>query len=108
MVTAYFAKMERKEGSMDWGRVIREYTHSQDVIKVVEENNHKEGGTMNMCRASREMIEDGKKQGRQEAEEQFGNLILRLLGDNKTNDLERAGRDAKYRQKQLREYKIGV
>lgn len=108
---------------MDLVDVIREYSHSQDVLKMIEENKQEDGrGTVDMCQAFEEMIEDGRQrgieegrregrkegreEGREEGMELFSKLVFSLLSENRMDELSRISTDAGYRQQLLREYGI--
>ena len=71
-----------------------------------------------MCKAFLEMIEDGRKAGREEGREegrregmelygkQFGELVLYLLSEDRTEELKKASKDSIYRQQLMDEYGI--
>ena len=92
-----------------------EYSHSQEIFKIIEEKRDKTGRrTVNMCKAFLEMIEDGRKAGREEGRregmelygKQFGELVLYLLSEDRTEELKKASKDSIYRQQLMDEYGI--
>lgn len=103
-----------KEMSIDLARVIHKYSHSKGILKIMEKNEETERGTVDMCKAFLEMIEDGRKEGIKEGikegrklgAEQFGELVLHLISDNRTDDLKIASKDDVYRQQLFNEYGI--
>lgn len=108
-----------KDVSADLASVIYEYSHSQEIFKIIEEKRDKTGRrTVNMCKAFLEMIEDGRKAGREEGREegrregmelygkQFGELVLYLLSEDRTEELKKASKDSIYRQQLMDEYGI--
>lgn len=108
-------KAEFQEVSTDLARVIYKYSHSQNVFKMMKAKRNQKGKeTVNMCKAFLEMIEDGRKEGIKEGRrlgaeyyaEQFGELVLRLLAENRTDELKIASKDAVYRQQLFNEYGI--
>ena len=89
--------------SADLVKVIREYSHSKELLNMITEKKNEHGKeTVDMCQAFREMIEEGREEGR----EQFGELVLCLLEVNRTDDLKKVSKDPVYREKLLQEYGI--
>lgn len=104
-----------QEVAADLVDVICEYSHSQEVLKMIEENKKEdERSTVDMCQAFEEMIEDGrrrgieegKQEGREEGMELLSKLVFNLLTENRMDELCRASKDAEYRKQLLQEYEI--
>ena len=89
--------------------VIAALTNSSELT-ALKEQYREEGSGINMCQAIREMIEDGRMEGRAQGEvvgeNRINELNRRLLSDGRQNDLIRAVQDAKYQKELLREYKL--
>lgn len=105
--------------AVDLAKVIQQYSHSQKVFKMIEkiekeEKPEKKEGTVNMMDAFDEICEDYRKEGMKEGinagikegTKQFGELVLRLLSENRMDDLELASKDSKYRESLMGKYGI--
>ena len=53
-----------------------------------------------------EGLKEGLKEGRAEGENRISNLILKLISDNRTSDIERVAADPTYRQILISEYHL--
>lgn len=75
-----------------------------------KESYREEGSGINMCRAIRELIEDGKleglREGIHEGSQRINELNRRLLADGRQDDLLRAVQDDVYQKSLLNEYDL--
>lgn len=69
-----------------------------------EEYRAEEG--FDMCLAIKELIEDGKAEGKAEAFEVMNELIRQLIEDGRTEDLLRSSRDFDLQKRLIEEYGI--
>lgn len=84
--------------------VIAVYSRSDELEIRKQEFCCEEG--FNMCTAIKEMIEDGKVEGRIEGREQVSRLVYRLLEEGRTEELYRSLEDEECQLKLLEEYGI--
>lgn len=92
-----------------------------DVINAVTNTNLKitgRGKAVNMCKAVRDLIEEGRNEGwnegrnegwnegRNEGENRMGNLIEILLNQGRMEDVGKAAKDPEYRNQLFREFQI--
>ncbi len=88
-------------------------TKTKELVDNKEEY-REEGGRINMCRAIRELIEDGKlegkvegkAEGRVEGRKRINELNRRLLRDGRQDDMIKAVQDAGYQEQLLKEYRL--
>ena len=86
----------------------------QTIMDAIIRSNHSKKGDSLMCDALYELFADqlvqnrneGLKEGRAEGENRISNLILKLISDNRTSDIERVAADPTYRQILISEYHL--
>lgn len=84
--------------------VIQAYSGSLELEVRKEEYRAEEG--FDMCLAIKELIEDGKAEGKAEAFEVMNELIRQLIEDGRTEDLLRSSRDFALQKRLIEEYGI--
>ena len=82
------------------------------AARVIEAINHvqikiEEGvDRFDMCEAIEEMIEDGRKEGRNEERHRINQLNILLSEKNRTEDIVKAALDKEYQEQLLKEFNI--
>lgn len=101
-LTAYISEHETifENLSEDAYDMISVMAHSVELQEFNKDC--KEEGGRNMCQAIKEMIEDGRLEGR----ESINKLIQQLIKAGRNSEIERAVTDAEYQKQLLEEYKI--
>ncbi|MBS6397413.1 MAG: hypothetical protein KH452_09740 [Clostridiales bacterium] len=88
---------------------LADYTGEPGLLKIMEEVK-KEGGGMDMCRAIREMVEDGRRLGEEEGRrlgEQRLRLLMTYMCDAGENDMiVKVVKDEELLQEMYRKYQI--
>lgn len=97
--------------------MIAALTKTKEFVEKKEEY-REEGSGINMCRAIRELIEDGRMEGRAEGKaegkaegllegtQRINELNRRLLADGRQEDMIKAVQDFEYQELLLREYGV--
>ena len=86
----------------------------QTIMDAIIRSNHSRKGDSLMCDALYELFADqitqnrneGRVEGRVEGENRISNLILKLISDDRTSDIERVAADPAYRQILINEYHL--
>ena len=82
----------------------------QTIMDAIIRSNHSKKGDAFMCDALYELFADkiaqNRNEGRVEGENRISNLILKLISDDRTSDLERVATDPTYRQILINEYHL--
>lgn len=80
-------------------RIIGRLTNTKELLQKADEKEEKD-----MCNAIRELIEDGRAEGRIEGENLLAGLISRLFSDSRVEDAKLAVSDESARDRFYREY----
>ena len=104
----YVQKHEEYFGSVDKEtfRAVREFLHSEKLLKEVAPGKEEKEETVDMCKALEELYADGERNGEAKGENIFAALTEKLIKASRMDDLLRATSDIEFRGKLYREYKI--
>ena len=85
--------------------VIVEYVNAWELLEQKDKVRGKDG-KLNMCKALKELIDDGRTEGIATGENRMNELCMRLLNKDRYEDLRRATQDSKYRKKLFAEFNL--
>lgn len=89
-------------------RAVSAFLSSEKQLRQLKVEDGKE--ELDMCKALQDLYEDGVSEGRsvgvREGETRFATLTLKLMEENRVEDLQRAAADQEYRNELYREWKL--
>lgn len=81
------------------------------MLKKMKEKYRVEGGYFDMCKALDDMVKEGEERGEERGEkrgeERMSNLVLQLLEEGRIEDIKKAMKNTKYRNRLYRQENIG-
>ncbi|MBS6397776.1 MAG: hypothetical protein KH452_11625, partial [Clostridiales bacterium] len=84
---------------------LADYTGEPGLLKIMEEVK-KEGGGLDMCQAIREMVEDGRKEGRRLGEQRLRLLMTYMCDAGESDMIVKVVQDEELLQEMYRKYQI--
>ncbi len=92
----YYKNME--EDAFD---VVSHFANAMELLEV--KDYYGKEGKVDMCKAIKELIEDGREEGSRAEAERFNQLIILLSEQGRLDELVRAAKDRKYQERLFRE-----